>query len=54
MRNAHRKTHLVVWLLLVPVLCFVLYAGLDARQTKQPAIDNINNTVDVERGGLLP
>ncbi len=51
MKNAHRKTHLVVWLLLIPVLCFVLYVGLDARQYNQPVTDI---SADAERGGLLP
>ncbi len=51
MRNAHRKTHLVVWLLLVPALCLVLYMGLDARQYNQPLTDT---SADTERGGLLP
>ena len=51
MRNAHRKTHLVLWILLVPVLCLVLYVGLDARQYNQPTIET---SADAERGGLLP
>lgn len=51
MRNAHRKTHFFVWLLLVPVLCFVLYIGLEARQYNEPAVES---SVDAERGRLLP
>lgn len=51
MKNAHRKTHLVFWILLVPMLCAVLYVGIDARQYNQPVIENSAYT---ERGGLLP
>ncbi len=51
MKNTHRKTHLVLWLLLLPALVLVLYIGMDARQYNRPAIES---SVDAERGGLLP
>jgi hypothetical protein len=51
MKNAHRKTHMTVWILLVPLLGFILFSANDARQQNRPVIEMSS---DAERGGLLP
>jgi len=51
MKNAHRKTHLITWIVLLPALVFVLTLAIAARPANQPVIES---SADVERGGLLP
>jgi len=46
MKKRHRKAHLYIWLLLLPILCFVLFTANKARAEIGPTIEPISTAIN--------